>query len=314
MPADVELNPLATAPQRAELAVLLHASEPFLNDHRPGGQPLLGTAMGIELMFRAVRAMASGWAPEPRRFEQVKVFAPLILQHPTATVHVRAECVANSGRAAIRCVVESRNGAEPPVPHFEALCVDAQPGTAEPHPHPHTGMPTHGATNLPFTVNAADVYAVFFHGPAFRVVAAATRVGGEMVCEWQPALPAWTHAPTNAAQPDPRWLELCLQTAGLLELATTQRMLIPKRIASVEHGAAPERGTPGRVFAHAKRSEAGAAIDITLEKQDGTRLLHVRGYRTEPLPFSSDAVALQALARRFNAAASTSSTFTTPPP
>ena len=313
MSADVELNPLATAPQRAELAVLLHASEPFLNDHRPGGQPLLGTAMGVELMFRSVRAMALGSPPEQRRFEQVQVFAPLILQHPTATVHVRAERVTNSGRAAIRCVVESRPSAAPPVPHFEALCVEAQPGGAP--PYLPACLPLGAPTDRLFTVNSADVYAVFFHGPAFRVVAAATRVGSEMVCEWQPALPAWTRAPTNPAQPDPRWLELCLQTAGLLELATTQRMLIPKCIASVEHGAVAERGTPGRLFAHAKRNEAGDAMDIDLVEQDGTPLLHVRGYRTEPLPFSSDALALQALARRFNADTSTtSSTLTTPPP
>jgi hypothetical protein len=279
-----------------DVAVVLDAREPFLNDHRPGGQPLLGTAMGVELMFRTARGLTADSPSAARRLERVAVFAPLILQGESATVvHVRAERGLDEPRGAVRCRVESQPAGQPPLLHFEGLCVDAEPAHASPREAVRV------ARDDRLGVDGAQVYDVFFHGPAFQVVAHASLAGDGMVCEWQRALPPWTHATPEATQPDPRWIELCLQTAGLLELATTQRMLIPQRIDSVEHvdAALADRGE--RMLARARRAAAGDAIDIDLRDDRDTLLLRVRGYRTVPLPFASDMGALQALARRFTA-------------
>ena len=283
-----------------DLAIDLAANEPFLDDHRPGGQPLLGTAMGIELMSRAVRRMTAGNAAVPHAARHVAVLAPLILRGERATVHVHATRQVGSEGSFFLCVLESRPDGAATIPHFEATFLEATfldtAGRSA-----AAVLPSGVALDAEPSAHSADVYALLFHGPAFRVVRSASLAGGGMLCEWQPDLPAWTHAPPDAAMPDPRWTELCLQAAGLLEIATTQRMLIPHRIASVLHCPPAGRQPPRRMFAHAKRAASGEAIDIDLVDQDRQPLLRVSGYETVPLPFDSSSAALQALARLFSA-------------
>ena len=278
-----------------DLAIELDANEPFLDDHRPGGQPLLGTAMGIELMSRAVRRVTMGDTAVPCAIRRVAVFTPLILHGEHATVHVRATRHEGDDGSAFHCVVESRPGGAATIPHFEATFFESDLRSAA------AVLPSGVALDGEPSARSADVYALLFHGPAMRVVRSASLAGGGMWCEWQPALPAWTRGPLDAVMPDPRWTELCLQAAGLLEIATTQRMQIPHRIASVEHCPPAGRRPPRRMFAYARRASSGEAIDIDLVDQDRQPLLRVSGYETVPLPFASSSAALQALARLFSA-------------
>jgi hypothetical protein len=67
-------------------------------------------------------------------------------------------------------------------------------------------------------VEAADIYRVYFHGPAYRVIERAWRDGNRMVGLFAGGL-GNNHHP--AAQPTlmaPRLIELCFQTAGLWQL------------------------------------------------------------------------------------------------
>ena len=227
--AGLQPHPTGAPCAPIDVAIDLDASEPFLDDHRPGGDPLLGTAMGVELMSRAAHRMATGATDRQRTTEHVGVFEPLILRSKSATVHVRAVRLGDDAHAPIHCVVESRCRGGLPVPHFEASFVHAEPCIAD------TRLPAGVQLGAQPAVNDADVYSLFFHGPAFRVIHSASSVGDGMLCEWRQDLPAWARGPVDPATADPRWVELCLQTAGLLEIATTQRMLIPHRIGSIEH-------------------------------------------------------------------------------
>ena len=311
-----------------DLRLELDASEPFLADHRPGGQPLFGTAMGVDLMHRAARDLLELPPSASVCLEHVHVFGPLVLSGPAGTVDVRAGLAGwpgtgdtgdNSDRRA-HCVVESRRWGQPPVPHFDAV---VRVGAGSPSlPRLPVGFDLASMRGAAPAVNAEAVYALFFHGPAFRVVRGASSTGDGMLCEWQADLPPLTRAAraapgdshAEAPWPDPRWLELCLQAAGLLEIATTRRMLIPHRIDRIEHlpvpvpvavrvpEHAPERCGPRRLFAFAQRACRGAAegaIDIDLVDEHHTLLLRVSGYHTVPLPFPPDTQAVAALARAF---------------
>ncbi len=78
-------GPTTNARGAVTFEVRLDAREPYLDDHRPGGgRPLLGTAMSLELMVRALGrtgALPGG----PLRFDDVAVGAPLVIDGPTAT-------------------------------------------------------------------------------------------------------------------------------------------------------------------------------------------------------------------------------------
>lgn len=293
-------RPADLCSHRVDRAFALDATEPFLSDHRPAGKPLFGTAMGIDLIARAARELLALQPAGRVRLEQVHVFEPLILSCDHATADVRARLAGSRGDsgASVHCAVESRPWAKPAVPHFDAL-VHAAAAAAGP-----ARLPVGLELGAPPRVRADHVYALFFHGPAFRVVRGATRVGEGMLCEWQPDLPPLTRVARDDGSPEPRWVELCLQTAGLLEVATTQRMLIPHRIDSIEHFTPLGLSRPRRLFAHAQRARQrveGGAIDIELVDEDRNVLLRVGGYRTVPLPFRSDAAAIEALARLFGA-------------
>lgn len=285
------------------LTVNLHASEPFLNDHRPGGQPLLGTVMGIELMVRVARRLAPLPSGLSWRVEQVAILEPLILEGVSATVTV---CATRDGRhpsEAINCWVEGLSGADQTVRHFEGRVV-----MQDPQPPPARA----GAMRMPpdFSqckgVNGTSVYALFFHGPAYQVVGSAWLTGGAMWCELRAGLPALTRSPNERHKAAPQWVELCLQAAGLLEVATNSRMMIPHRIEGVDFFGCDEPDIGAQIFAVARKSNAVSTggdgecgTDIDLVDLQGKVLLRVRNYQTRPLPFPSDQDALAALALEF---------------
>jgi hypothetical protein len=306
----IENQAKSSRPEAANFAVTLNANEPYLNDHRPGGSALLGTVMGIELMVRA----AFGLAAIPRRenwtIANLVVGEPLILTDGNANAFVSARREKDHQKSEIHCVVESHSNAGQVVRHFEAEVSFATS-------FPHTTPPPPPLKALDFAgiepVLCDEVYELFFHGPAFRVVSKAWFNGDTMKCELNPHLPPLTgealgyDSERDRLQASPQWIELGLQTAGLFEIATNARMMIPKQIGRIEFFCADQSHRPEKVFAITQKSlvtevdrDDSGGMDMELHDSTGGLMLKISQYRTCPLPFPSDQRAIKKLARQFS--------------
>src|SRR5205085_2483747 len=82
-------------------------------------------------------------------------------------------------------------------------------------------------------VKAAQIYRVYFHGPAYQVLARAWWDGTRMIGEMAARLPG-NHQPSDRPTlMAPRLIELCFQTAGLWEMGAAGVMGLPQRVQKV---------------------------------------------------------------------------------
>jgi hypothetical protein len=143
------------------------------------------------------------------------------------------------------------------------------------------------------TVGSDDIYRLYFHGPAYRVVENSWREGNELLGLYAGNLPA-NHAPADRRTvAEPRWIELCFQTAGIMELAGKKRMGLPHRVTEVKILRSPEQAS-GRVVA-AVTSGADESFDARVVDEKGDVMMTLRGYRTMALPDPVEADLLRPL-------------------
>jgi len=126
---------------------------------------------------------------------------------------------------------------------------------------------------------AEDIYRVYFHGPAYRVLRRAWWDQNGAIGEMSADLPD-NHQPSD--QPlaiAPRLIELCFQTAGLWEMAVQHRMGLPRHVQRATFYRAPEEAA-GPLFAVVTADPAAGSFDADVVDQAGLRYLHVSGYQT----------------------------------
>jgi hypothetical protein len=131
-------------------------------------------------------------------------------------------------------------------------------------------------------VGAADIYRLFFHGPAYQVVKDAWPVDKDVIGHFASGLPS-NHEPTKRSTlVMPRLIELCFQTAGIWDLAAKQRMGLPSSISEVRvlRAATGEDAD----FFSVVTPESNGAFDAYVVDKGGSVYLTIRGYRTMELP------------------------------
>src|ERR1019366_2461056 len=196
------------------------AIQPFLHDHQIEGKPVLPGVMGIEAFAETALCMLPGW--HVAAIEEVNFLAPFKFYRSeprTVTIEavfrpqgesVVADCRLNGSRSL-------PNQTEPQVTtHFTARVrlTKERPETVA---APALGVPAGS------TVEAADIYRVFFHGPAYQVLARAWL--NEQPDEHRPVgqfskgLPNHHHPSESPLVMAPRLIELCFQAAALREVA-----------------------------------------------------------------------------------------------
>jgi hypothetical protein len=132
------------------------------------------------------------------------------------------------------------------------------------------------------TMSAEQVYAFYFHGPAYQVVAAAWRADDAAVATLTDPLPD-DHLPaTLPLATAPRLVELCFQTAGLWQAGLEDRLALPMQVASARLIADPATAE-GVVHAVAHEVATGV-FDCLVIDGAGTVIVRLTGYRTVPLP------------------------------
>ncbi len=263
----------------------LDPKEPFLNDHRIDGVPVLPGVMGVEIFARAAAALAPHLHAVAAR--DVSFEAPLkCYRDEKRTANVTVKIVESGGEMKAICELSSIPVLKGPVVqepkrHFTATLVlgprpSVAPVSGVVAPEPEAG-----------SVTREDLYRAYFHDASFRVLekTEVAQGGTGLIGRLAQPLPALFNSPEAVALTAPRLLELCFQTAGVVEIGSTRKLGLPSSIEEIRihHGANDSAPRTAQVE-RARRNGDGLEFNATVRDDSGTVLLELRGYRTSALP------------------------------
>jgi hypothetical protein len=266
-------------------------AQPFLNDHRIDGTPVLPGVMGIEAFAEAAVCVHPGWHIEA--IEAVNFLAPFkFYKDEPRTVTIEAVIRPQGEKLVAECRLIGRrklpNQEQPQeTTHFTArVRVCKQPvqevrGTA----------PRLSAEAI---VEAARIYRIYFHGPAYQVLERAWWDGKRMIGKMAVGLPG-NHQPSNLPTlMAPRLIELCFQTAGIWEMGMTNRMGLPLHLSEVAWLRAPQ-SAEGRLYAAVTPHPEQGTFDAEVLDDAGNCFVRLGGYSTVALPNGLDEESLKAM-------------------
>ena len=254
--------------------------QPFLHDHQIDGTPVLPGVMGIEAFAEAALAVLPGW--HIKAVEDVNFLAPFkFYRHEARVVRVEATIHPQGEELLADCRLIGRrslpNQTEPQTTtHFTArVRLTKHPLSVSSAAVP--GLPTG------LTIEAADVYRLYFHGPAYRVLEKAWWDGQRMIGLLAKNLPSNHHPSGLPTLMTPRLIELCFQTAGLWEMGTQDRMGLPQHADCVSSLQVPDPANT-RLYAIVTPDLAGGAFEAEVVDGDGNQYARLNGYRTVAMP------------------------------
>lgn len=249
----------------------------FLTDHRIDGTPVLPGVMGIEAFAETARLPFPGLAVVA--VEEVTFEAPFkFYRDEPRTVTIEAQYRLQGETVIAECrLLGFRNLPNQDSPqmtvHFtgRVILADDQPKPAS------MEAPASAADG----VGSNDIYAVYFHGPAYQVLDLAWQDNGFTVGRFAEGLPDNHHPASIPLVMSPRLIELCFQTAVLGQLGRTAEMGLPMRVGrvSVHH---PDN-VAGRVVAVSGSGPEGSHR-VRVVDEAGTVLVELDGYETVQVP------------------------------
>ena len=258
------------------------ASQPFLDHHRIDGTPVLPGVMGMEAFAEAALSAAPGWQVEA--IENVAFLAPFkFYRDEPRRVEVHARLHPAGDRLVADCQLIGRRAlagqGDQVTTHFTGRVVLAPDagdlGTHERPEHPS------GPVAAPGTI-----YQVYFHGPAYQVLAGAWGEGGTAVGQMATELVANHNPDTEPLVAAPRLVELCFQTAGLPAMAADGSLGLPARVRRVQ--VAPGATEAAARWAVVTPGEDGG-VDAVVLGEEGEVLVRLAGYETIALPGAAGA-------------------------
>jgi len=256
--------------------------EPFLYDHAIDGIPVLPGVMGLEIFAEAAWLLA----PSLRvaALENVRFLAAMkYYRHEPRSVIVRARPLLGAdGRVRVHMTLSSIKvvvGREPEEKlHFAGVVV-LERGQGQ---GARTAVDGAGPVG---GIGHDDIYRVYFHGPAYRVLEMVNRLSsGQVVGTMRTPLPADTTNPNSTSMVGPRLVELCFQTAGVWEIGQTGQMGLPSVVERVTVFDPAPNGKPVVAELQPHPSQDALSFDMRVRDSDGKVYLTVEGYRTSRLP------------------------------
>jgi acyl transferase domain-containing protein/acyl carrier protein len=267
------------------------AVQPFLNDHRIEGKPVLPGVMGIEAFAETALCMLPGWHVEA--IEEVNFLAPFKFYRSEPRTVTIAAVFRPHGQAIVAdCrLTGSRslpNQAEPQVTtHFTArVRLTKQP--------PETVTAPALGELAGSLVEAAGIYQVFFHGPAYRVLERAWLDEQRTVGQFSSTLPNHHDPPGLPLTMAPRLVELCFQTAALQEAAGQGRIGLPLHVDQVCLYRAPDLAE-GPLYAVVTPDPRQDSFNAAVMDTAGNCYLQLRGYQMVVHPDAVDVEPLRGL-------------------
>jgi hypothetical protein len=274
--------------------------EPFLRDHALNGTPLLPGVMGIEGFTVAAKHIASSIGATKRGFdvtqlEDIQFLAPFkFYRGEKRRVTWKAQVVYEKGGLVANVTLESKLAMKTRQNeimqhfagkvHLKPLDIPLEEMTVKPP-----------EWNGAYTVQAADIYRLYFHGPSFQVLEGVQRSGDAVLGKMNRSLPSIT----AEGEPDlttPVLVELCLQTAGVWEAGATGTLALPSSIGELTLYKAEPNGVP--IYAEVKpgQDEDGRmCFDARVIDAAGHLYLELHDYRTSPLPYTVEQELLKPL-------------------
>jgi acyl transferase domain-containing protein len=253
--------------------------QPFLNDHRIDGIPVLPGVMGMEAFAEAARLLAPDY--QVVAVEDVDFAAPLkFFRDEPREIVVQAVVAPAGDELLARCRLIAERmlpGQDKPsrTVHFTGTVrlARARPKAEKAKP---VG-PGNGAR-----LDAGQVYAFYFHGPAYRVVASAWRDEDQAAARLAEPLPDNHQPPKLPLATAPRLVELCFQTAGLWQAGTEGQLALPLHVggARVLRDPAKAKGT----LVATARQVAPGRFDCRVVDAEGNVIVRLDDYRSIPLP------------------------------
>ena len=264
--------------------------QPFLYDHQINGTPVLPGVMGIEAFAEASLALLPNW--HVQAMEDVNFLAPFkFYRNEPRTVTVEAVIHPQGDGIVANCrLIGYRslpNQTEPQATvHFTGRVLLTK------EPKELTGAPIKPEGNL---IDSADIYRLYFHGPAYQVVEKAWWDGKRIVGAMSDRLPA-NHHPSNLANlVSPRLTELCFQTAGIWEMGIEGRMGLPLHIDHLTFSTQIANAANEPLHAVVTRKPEQDSFDAEIIDANGKRHVQLRGYHTISVPGAIDPQNLKAL-------------------
>jgi NAD(P)-dependent dehydrogenase (short-subunit alcohol dehydrogenase family) len=264
--------------------------QPFLHDHQIDGTPVLPGVMGIEGFAETASHLVSGWKVEA--VEDVNFLAPFkFYRNETRTLTMKAAVSPCGDSLLADCrLIGQRllpNQKEPQVQtHFTARV-----RLTKHEPRTITAVAWEKPTG--HAIEPGDIYRLYFHGPAYRVVERAWWDGKRMIGQMARSLPA-NHVPTQLSTVmEPRLIELCFQTAGLWEMGVQSRMGLPHHVDRVTLLCAPGAGQD--IYAIVTPHADQQSFDADVVDTQGRCHLRLTSYRTVTVPTAIEADRLKAL-------------------
>ena len=205
------------------------AVQGFLRDHQIGGTPVLPGVMGIEAFAETALAMLPGWQVEA--VEDISFLAPFkFYRNQPRAVTVQAVISQQADSVVANCRLIGRRTLpkleKPEVTtHFTGRVRLARQAPVQVAAHEF-------AVPKGIVIEAADIYRIYFHGPAYQVLGRAWLDGNRVVGQMAETLPANHQPPERPVLVAPRLIELCFQTAGLWEITAEGRMGLPQHVRS----------------------------------------------------------------------------------
>jgi NAD(P)-dependent dehydrogenase (short-subunit alcohol dehydrogenase family) len=260
--------------------------QPFLRDHQIDGTPLLPGVMGIEAFAEAALSLLPDWYIEA--IEGVNFLVPFkFYRNEPRTVTVEALIHPQGGGLVADCRLIGHRSlphqTEPQVTtHFTArVRLTKQPPKAL--TVPALGTPT---GNI---IEASDIYRLYFHGPAYRVVERAWWDGHRIVGLMARGLPNHHYPSEPSTIVAPRLIELCFQTAGVWEMGSQGRMGLPQHIDCVSLLKPIPESTDTALYAVVTPNPSQLRFDAEVVDAKGNCYLQLTSYRTVALPSAIDA-------------------------
>jgi acyl transferase domain-containing protein/acyl carrier protein len=264
--------------------------QPFLDHHRIDGTAVLPGVMGIEAFAEAALAPLPGW--HVAAVEDVEFLAPVkFYRDEPRTLTVEALHEPDGAGVKARCrllgIRRLPNGDDQITEHFRGTVVLARTASSLPGAAPPSADGP--------AVERPDIYTVYFHGPAYRVLQRAVPAAGSgtaLLAENLPADRVPAGAPLATA---PRLLEAAFQATGVWELARHGRFALPARLRRVRFAEILEEPT-GPLYAVVLPGDDGT-FDAHIADESGTVLVALEGYETIELPGAVSGPALEPFRR-----------------
>ena len=264
-------------------------TQPFLYDHSMNGTPVLPGVMGIEGFSVAAKHIGSVLASnlgslEVGKLEDIQFLAAFKFyrKEPRRVIWL-ARAVREQDGLVVYVSLESsramKTGTDKHTKHFSGkVCLKRYEPEAQ---EASIDIPE---WNGSYTVQAEDIYHLYFHGPAFQVLEGVQRSGDSVLGKLNKKLPAFTNG-EHALLSTPTLVELCFQTAGIWEIGKTGIMALPRSIESLTLYRQNVNGAA--IYAEVKPFRSGNGelhFDARVVDSKGRLYLELKEYCTTPLP------------------------------